>query len=299
MANMEERYKFEPSVETVTSRPTSNDLASALTPTNFSHHFPTKHNRISNFDPETVASDARHTCVVLHPKLPDLFTTFLEHKRKRGSKYEKNLYATSETFDWKTLATRLIEKRPLAFLSPNDSTILRDGRSLDDACAEWDRNGSDEQHLNRTLTLEEYLSYDEIMLSSLLGASGPTHFINTGGRRNKGEIEPNIPHQSRGVIVGLVGARFERIDRMDFVHILPPVRKAKQHPELSAIFEDFFGGRNPNKPFFDEKIYKARMRITVETLLMEASERTFEFYIANEHVTVQPKAHVHVVGLGL
>ena len=60
-----------------------------------------------------------------------------------------------------------------------------------------------------------YLSYDEIMLASLLGVSGPSFFINDGSRYNSGKPAKPGTFESRGVIIGLVGARFERADRMD------------------------------------------------------------------------------------
>jgi len=168
--------------------------------------------------------------------------------------------------------------------------MLRNGKQLGNARMEWDRNGTELQHLNENLTLEEYLSYDEIMLSSLIAASGPTYFINTGSRYNAGQIDSKTEHQERGIIIGLVGSRFERDGRMDSIHILSPTSKPLQHPELSAIFEDFFGGRAPGKLAFDSSIYKARMRITVDTLLLEANARAAD--------TAQT-AFVHVVGLGL
>jgi hypothetical protein len=259
-----------------------------LTPSNFPHTLPTSNNRISTFDPTTVDSDASQTHIVIHPRLCGLFEAFLSHKRAEGSQYEKALYTTA--FTWKTLATRLIAKRPLAFLGRNDMTILRDGLALYDAPNEWDRNGTAEQHLNEALTLKEYLSYDEIMLSSLIGVSGPTHFINTGSRGNCAGINPRIPNQKRGIIIGLVGARFERSGRMDSIHTLPPNSSSRQHPKLSAIFDGFFGGRSPRASAFDVNIYKSRILITAETLLLEANSRASG---------TSQTAFVHVVGLGL
>lgn len=169
-------------------------------------------------------------------------TAFLEHKRLHGSEYEKQLYGRSETFTWQNEVGRLIEKRPLVFMGGMDHTMLRDGampRVL--MIDEWDRNGTDDQHLNQYLTLAEYLSYDEIMLGSLIGVSGPSYFINDGGRFNSGQPGIEGTFETRGVIIGLVGARFERTDRMDSVHILPTVASPHQHPQLSKVIQGFFG----------------------------------------------------------
>jgi hypothetical protein len=194
-----------------------NDPLHFLTASNLYSNFSTKANRISNFDRATVAADALQTNIVLHLRLLPLFTSFLAHKRLHGSSHEKALYQTPETFTWMSLARRLVEKRPLAFLTRRDSTLLRNGLALQDAVNEWDRNGTAQQDMNSTLSLEEYLSYDEIMLASLVAVSGPSFFINNGNRYNRGIPGPKGTYQDRGVIIGLVGARFERRDRMDCI----------------------------------------------------------------------------------
>lgn len=253
---------------------------------------PTFKNRISNFPPSQIASDALSTHITIHPRLPFLFTAFLQHKRLHGSEYEKALYRTSETYTWQTLTTRLIEKRPLAFLTSSDHTLLRDGKKLSDAVNEWDRNGTSEQGLNKVLNLDEYLSYDEIFLSSLVGVSGWTYFINRGGRNNLARLRPLEKYQGRGIIIGLVGARFERSDRMDSSLILPPISNSRQHPALRKIMQEFFGPPSQSTyDSFDERLYVERMRITIETLLLEANARAAK--------TTGKKAFIHVVGLGL
>lgn len=255
-------------------------------------NLPTFANRVSNFPPEQIASDAHSTHIVIHPRLPALFEHFMTHKRIHGSLHEKTLYKTAETYTWRTLVARLIHKRPLAFLNGSDQTLLRDGIQLSDAAGQWDRNGTDLQHLNQVLTLEEYLSYDEIFLSSLIGVSGWTYFINRGSRNNYAKKRALPKWEDRGVIIGLVGARFEREGRMDSSLILPPSPSDLRHPLLRKIFLDFFGaGEQVVHRGFDEKLYVERMKITIETLLLEANARAKD--------TNGKKAFIHVVGLGL
>lgn len=252
---------------------------------------PTFTNRVSNFPAEQIASDALSTHITIHPRLPTLFEDFLVHKRLHGSQYEKALYKTLETYSWQSLTTRLIEKRPLAFLTSSDHTLLRDGSELYDAVNEWDRNGSGEQGLNSVLTLEDYLSYDEIFLGSLIGVSGYTYFINRGSRNNCARKRATPAWEERGLIIGLVGARFEREDRMDSSLILPPVKSPRQHPALQRLIQKFFDPSClPNNDNFDERLYVERMRITAETLLLEANARA---------KPTGKKAFIHVVGLGL
>jgi len=245
-------------------------------------------NSIRNFDPQTIAADAVSTSILIHPKFPSLVQAFLAHKRAHGSPFEKALYLPS--FTWRDQVTRLVEKRPLTFLSSCDATILRDGTHLDDAREEWDRNGTCTQSQNTVLFLDEYLSYDEIMLASLLGVSGHSHFINDGARNNRGVAGREGTFQPRGVILGLVGARFERAGRMDATYMLPPSAETTQHPALISLFENFFGAERAEPVPFDRAMYTARMRITVDMLLWEANARAAE---------AGASAYTYVVGLGL
>ncbi|KAF2482842.1 hypothetical protein BDY17DRAFT_325093 [Neohortaea acidophila] len=248
-------------------------------------------NSIKNFDQSTVARDAEETRIIVHARFPELAGRFLEHKRARGSQHEKSLYATDKTFTWKDLVTRLIEKRPLVFMNGTDHTMLRDGtKPKGRTTTEWDRNGTDEQHLNKYLTLEKYLSYDEIMLGSLIGVSSPSYFINDGNRYNQGQEGKAGTFQPRGVIIGLVGARFERDDRMDSVYMLAKADNPHQDPRLTGIFEDFFGAKRHPEADFDSGMYKGRIRITVDMLLLEADARAKQ---------AAKTAYTYVVGLGL
>jgi hypothetical protein len=262
----------------------------SLNHTNLSIKPPTTTNLIKNFDPSVIASDALSTHIIIHPHFPQLLTNFLSYKRTHGSKYEKALYKNTTT-TWRALTTRLITKRPLTFMSAHDFTILRDGTCIPDGREEWDRNGTGAQEKNQVLNLEEYLSYDEIMLSSLVGVSGWTYFINDGGRWNKSRPGPRNSFQERGVIVGLVGARFERKGRMDSIFVLPSSEATNTGMDngLSTLFESFFGvERNEEK--FNRDMYQARMRITVDMFLLEANARAKEG---------GRKAYAYVVGLGL
>ena len=257
-------------------------------------------NSITNFDPSTVKSDAQTTHILIHPNFPALCSTFLFHKRQSGSKFEKELYGIPESYTWKDLTRRLIAKRPLVFMGSSDHTMLRDGTVPRNPHGEWARNGTDEQDRNKYLTLEEYLSYDEIMLASLIGVSGPSFFINDGARFNAGQKGKKGSFVERGVIVGLVGARFERRERMDSVYMLKP--SASQPPvqdrALQQIFREWFRetsdfthtGEVVGKDGFEVDVYKERMRITIDMFLLEADARA---------KAEAKKAHAYVVGLGL
>ncbi|KAI7122663.1 hypothetical protein KC324_g18106, partial [Hortaea werneckii] len=257
-------------------KPVTSDTDSVLNRTrNLAVKPPITTNSIANFDSETIRKDAERTRVVVHSRFPALIEAFLSHKREQGSAYEKTLYTTS--FTWRDEVARLIEKRPLVFMGSSDYTVLRDGSRIPGySCQEWDRNGTDEQHQSQVLTLEEYLSYDEIMLGSLIGVSGPSHFINDGGRYNCGEPGEPGTFEPRGYIVGLVGATFERKDRMDDALMTTPRTQPKMNPQLRKAFYEFFRCTKDEGVSFDVEMYKARMSITAEILLLEAGLRAQE-----------------------
>jgi hypothetical protein len=245
-------------------------------------------NSVTNLDPETVKNDALSTRIVIHKRFPKLVRQFLEHKRQHGSSIEKMFYHPAWT--WRNQVTRLVSKRALVFIGGGDFTVLRSGEHIGAAYREWDRVGTEDESQNKHIFLEGYLSYDEIMLSSLIGVSSPSIFFNDGRRNNMGRPASRDNFEARGIIIGLVGARFEREDRMDSVYVLKDIIKSRQHPELRNIFLDFFG-RNKNPTLdFDSAMYRARIRVTAEILVLEANERA---------KAVNKKAYVYIVGLGL
>jgi hypothetical protein len=248
---------------------------------------PTTANLVRNFDPQAIKADAESTRIIVHRRFPKLVEQFLDHKRAHGSKYEKSLYSRMNT--WEEEVSRLITKRPLVFMNGSDFTTLRDGTNIYNGTDEWDRNGTDTQEKNEHLTLEEYLSYDEIMMSSLIGVSGSSYFINDGNRYNSAVPGKPGTFQERGVIVGVVGARFERRDRMDSIFVLASESKY-QDPRVTTLFESFFGVEKSGTAKFDKTMYMARIRITAEMFLLEANERARK---------QDKKAHAYVVGLGL
>ena len=114
------------------------------------------------------------------------------------------------------------------------------------------------------------------MLGSLIGVSGPSYLISDGDRFNSGKVGKEGTFEPRGIIIGLVGSRFERKDRMDSVLVLPPSRRSRQDPALSKIIQEFLGAETDSSAKFYVVMYKARMRITTDILLLEANSRAHE-----------------------
>ncbi|KAI6085757.1 hypothetical protein F4821DRAFT_144996 [Hypoxylon rubiginosum] len=251
------------------------------TPTNPHAIPPVRANSVVQFDAETVKSDAAQARLLVHHRFPQLIDRFLNYKRQHGSATEKRVYANMTAGQE---IARLFRNRPLAFLDGTDTTKLRDGRVIHSAAHLWDAVGTDREGI---ITLDEYLSYEEIMLSSFIGCSGPSFFINDGNRHNS--AHPGYPgtFEERGVIVGLVGARFERLEHMDANIVLT---KHKEDSEVTKMILDFLQVQKLEGSGFDENVYIARMKIPILLLLSEAQWRA---------QAESKKAYLYVVGLGL
>lgn len=146
--------------------------------------------------------------------LRDLINKLLDIKRSHGSNIEKALY--SETFCAEDLINRCLSKRPLVFWNSSDAYLLRDG--VTDAEGGFENIGTLSQI--PPLILADYQSYDEMQISALIGISVPTHFINNGSRGNKGKQARHGTFEARGIYVGLVGARFEKRNVMEWQHMV-------------------------------------------------------------------------------
>ncbi|WP_068469007.1 ADP-ribosylhydrolase MavL family protein [Candidatus Protochlamydia phocaeensis] len=284
--------------------------------------FPTVNNLIKNFavTPQLqteVLEHARATRPILHAKTFHLIEEFLNHKRQTGSAIEKALY---QTLSPEEFLDRLLSKRPLMFMQASDQYLLRDGKRDEGG---FETIGTAQEQ--SPLCLSDYLSYDEMQLSALIGVSVPTHFINTGSRYNYAKLGKKVC-EAKGIYVGLVGARFERPGVMEFQHMLiTPEQNCREkgygrladpsHPQTQAnrMWAKFYGektGEKDNFPSFEEavadqtgqylcilpdcylnkKVYKERLKLILEPFLQEANQRAKE---------QNKQAYLHLAGLGL
>ena len=219
-----------------------------------------------------------------------------------------------------TLVNRLLKNRPVMFMTTADQYLLPDKSSGFD--------GFQYLHLDANksgkLTLEEFISYDEMKLSALVGVSAMSQFINDGSRQNRGVQGNGANHEVEGVIIGQVGARFERKHLMEWQDCAvdkeqnvtengygkdstasrSSLLKAWAHmwnPTDNDVYLPVYGDdvKKDKKNFHEvpykqaylnNGVYKARIRMSAEVLLIEASQRA---------KASGKKAYVHVVGLGL
>ncbi|XP_052849701.1 uncharacterized protein LOC128260601 [Drosophila gunungcola] len=253
---------------------------------------------------------------VIHERTLLLYANFLEHKLKFGSDQEKSLYTNMTLVDF---VQRLLAKRCVWFLGGGDYYHTMDGETGSGGFEEVGTPA--EKH---PLKLTSVLSYDEIKLSALLYVSTHSEFINTGRRENAGEVTQNKDTIEReGVIVGLIGARFERPDVMEYQDIMitksqnthtrgyglrnsSSTDTATPAADLRRVWREFYGeprdfiyGETPKNDDrfekvpegrFDHQVMRKRFGISFDTLLLEAQSRAEK---------IGKPAYIHVVGIGL
>ncbi|XP_014234714.1 uncharacterized protein LOC106657626 [Trichogramma pretiosum] len=256
---------------------------------------------------------------LIHEATLPLMANWLRHKRQYGSKVERALYRDMTLMQ---LVQRLLEARAMQFYGPDDRYCLLDGRA---GHGGWENVGTERE--KEPLVLAHCLSYDEMKLSAMIVVSSHTEFINDGSRENRGIVcdDPDSI-QHRGVIMSVVGARFEKARVMEYQDVLVShsqnsvengygtyVENIPQDKhELRNVWARFYGHdyhplyeealkrakAKDNKRYvtltghviFDAENYMKRTLMSVEMILLEANTR------AEKHNTT---AFLHVVGFGL
>lgn len=288
---------------------------------NARHEFPTKNNLAKELgnSPERQKKIAKHmhnTYPFMHTRVIALINNFLAIKRADENQEIAAYYRSLDTYSF---IDRLLKKRPLVFMESGDNYLDRDH--------ERGKNGfGNIKGINGLSKLEEYIRYDEMPISALIGMSGPTYFINDGSRNNLGKLGDAGTFEEEGIIIGMVGARFEKKEKMEALHMLADkdhyaarfgygLENKTTDVPLLKLWEDFYGLKFPlfeeaekeaelnnskgrfikfgfkdHWLYLDTLVYKARMKLIIEAFLFEANKRAQE---------ENKKAYLHVVGLGL
>jgi hypothetical protein len=290
--------------------------------------FPTNQNRIQHYlnDPENKGREkiilemANQTYPILHENVKGLIKQFLECKKHYGrTNVEKEFYQ-KHNFTLKSFITRLLRLRPLTFYMPEDVTKYRSGTMIQDGRAAYEALYNDADGLSN------YITYDEMCISALLGVSVPTFFINKGDRYNAGNKgTPGSFIRDPMVYIGLVGARFEREGYMEYQHMLITKKQntrangygannTSPKGQLLKVFASFYnvdyfptfeevvegggeggggeGGRYIKvyqTDYLDIMIYEQRMKYVYGIFLEDANYRGEK---------MNQKVYCHLVGLG-
>jgi len=286
-------------------------------------HLPNKIGVIAGDDEikkELIVKQAKNVHPIMHGDVPGLITNFLQHKKQYGTDKEKAVYDTINTAP--QFIKRLLTKRPLMFMSEFDVHLLKDGTLyLEQAFKPgpypqpFELIGTNRE--KKPFILNDYISYDEMAISALIGVSVPTFFINNGRKYNNGALDKEGAYEKSGVFVGLVGARFEKLRLMEAQHML--VTKEQNTVEngygykntsnsLLRIWSEFYGLSFPTyqearddttgryvwvvkeQGYLDTFVYQKRMEMSILPFLIDANKR------AQEKNT---SAYCHVVGLGI
>lgn len=258
-------------------------------------HFPTEHTRIKNLGArsravqETIAQQASEARPIVHRDVLTLMRDFLAHKKQYGSKIEQGVYAGMNV---PAFIDRLLTKRPLAFYKPVDKYVLRNGTRGEGSFVPEDGFESIGTRIQK-FPMAQYLSYDEMAISALLGVATPTYFLNDGSRTNY--YKPNHrPYEETGVYTALVGARFDRPERMEREHML--VEKLRSTPE------DGYGPRRGDKELFPRdrllsiwaKFYGLPYFPTYGEAVRAVRDRTGRFVPVRKH---DDEKNIHIDGL--
>ncbi|XP_012256850.2 uncharacterized protein LOC105686515 [Athalia rosae] len=283
--------------------------------------------RLRNLKERGISTDilevnANSTYPLIHEAMLPLIADWLKYKRTYGSVVEKTIYQNMGLIEF---IQRLLEHRAVAFVGPRDRFLLIDKTT---GAEGWETVGTEQE--KEPLVLAKCLSYDEIKLSAMITMSSHTEFINDGSRDNKGVVTSDPESvQPRGVIIGVVGSRFQRVGVMEYQDIvISPLQNnmdngygpategtTEERRGLRVAWARFYGeeylplyeeavkklkSKENNRYMvvplisrqyiFDVENYMKRTLLSVEMILLEANSR------AEKQNTT---AFLHVVGFGL
>jgi hypothetical protein len=128
-----------------------------------------------------------NTFPIIHEKVRTLFNDFILYVNGDTLNPLHKLYK-KETMTVDKLITRLLVKRPVVCYNAGDKGYL-------------DRSGLYLSAIANNNNVQEYINYQERMLSSFISVSVPSYFINDGNRFNNGVIAKYGSYEPYGVYV--------------------------------------------------------------------------------------------------
>ncbi|XP_073835320.1 uncharacterized protein [Musca autumnalis] len=241
---------------------------------------------------------------------------------------EKELYGNMSLKDF---IQRLLTKRCVSFVGQMDAYLLLSGET--GAGESYSSIGSNKE--KEPLTLRNCLSYDEIKLSAFLSISSYTELINNGNRQNRAIIEEDLNKIEReAVVIGLIGARFQRPLVMDYQDIVisrqqNTVQRGYGEPKKFSLWNKLKSHIIPNRSlrekrklwqkFYEEpsllysevpkdngrfgEVYKAGSKEIFDNVVMKKryaiSFDTLLMETQKRAAFENKQAYLHVVGIGL
>lgn len=186
---------------------------------------------------EKLINMARETRSFMAKEIWDLLDDYMDFLRNIPSIEGNNYKAIYQNFSREDFVKRLLFKRPLVFVGGHDHFLMRNHgqkRIRQGECASQVAKILDP--LSELVPyLREYISYDENLLSSLIGMSTPTFYINIGSGRPMTK-DPQKPYIEEGILCGLVGARNEKAGFMENRYVFPRNNELHSNAHLSDEF---------------------------------------------------------------
>ena len=237
---------------------------------------------------------------IFESKTLTLCQDFLNFKKEHGSNVEKAFYTDMQPHQF---ITRLLTQRAIYFYNRTDDYMLLNKQS---GRGGFESIGKDNHVGYNGLTLHDCISYDEMLVSSLLSVSTKTPFINNGSRPLSGRKGVLNSFESEGVVIAQVGSRCEKAGVMEYLYCVvdsnnpvyanDPEGGYASAPEDSIlkIFETYFDALIPSYNYLNNNnllldnsrylaisdgrylnidLYTKRMRVVAENFLLEADRR--------------------------
>jgi len=172
----------------------------------------------SNRTEDKMMTMALETRPFLADEIWNLLDDYMDFMRNLPGIEGENYRTTYKDFTRHDLVKRLLFKRPVVFYGPSDRFLLRcDGNKMTEGKNDFSNVAKNLDKISASSPyLREYISYDENLLSSLIGMSTPTLYFSIGC---KGKT--SLPYIDEGILCGLVGARNSKPNFMEHRFTLP------------------------------------------------------------------------------
>ncbi|KAL7035170.1 hypothetical protein ACKWTF_008254 [Chironomus riparius] len=172
----------------------------------------------SNRTEEKMSNMARETRPFLAKEIWNMLDDYMDFMRNLSRIEGENYRAIYKDLTRHELIKRLIFKRPVVFYGPPDRFLLRcEGNKMMEGKNDFKNVAKNLDKISDSSPyLREYISYDENLLSSLIGMSTPTYYFSIGG---KGKAR--LPFIDEGILCGIVGARNSKPNFMEHRFTLP------------------------------------------------------------------------------
>lgn len=185
---------------------------------------------------EKLVKMARETRPFMATEIWDLLEDYMDFMKNLSHIEGRNYKVVYENLSKEDFVKRLLFKRPIVFYRKDDLFLMRyhgQEMKINTNCAYKVAKILDPLP-DLVPYLREYISYDENLLSSLIGMSSPTYYFNIGAGRSGSKAKQ--PHIDEGILCGIVGARNSKKSYMEHRFVFPRNDNSHINCHLSDSF---------------------------------------------------------------